>query len=105
PALPNQVRCQMSTTEQIARSIEALPERNRSGSLQIWGEWFGRTMDNVHTCVSCKAGSDHIVLSFDGGERLTVWNPEAVKTRGFTLRIPGASRVRWEWFYYGRPHS
>ncbi len=103
--LSGAVRCQMTLTERIAASIEALPQRNRSGSLQVWGEWFGRPMDNVHTCVSCTAGADHIVMSFDGGERLTVWKPDVHKARGFTLRIPSASRVRWEWFYFGRPRS
>ena len=95
----------MDTCADFARMIEALPERNRSGTLQVWGEWFGRPMDNVHTCKSCEAGPAQIILHFDQGERLSIWNPIQVQTRGFTLLIAKASRVRWEWYYYGRPQS
>ena len=95
----------MNAIADIADRIMALPERNRSGTLQIWGQWFGRPMDNVHVCKSCEARQDHIVLGFDNGERLAVWYPENIKTRGFTLIIERASRVRWEWYYYGRAQS
>ncbi len=87
----------------IAVAIEALPERNRSGTLMIWGEWFGRPMDNVHVCQSCTSESDFITLHFDGEERLRIWNPAPMTTRGYSLIIPTATKVRWEWYYYGRP--
>ena len=72
----------MNAIADIADRIMALPERNRSGTLQIWGQWFGRPMDNVHVCKSCEARQDHIVLGFDNGERLAVWYPEDMKTAG-----------------------
>lgn len=88
---------------EIAAAIEALPERNRSGTLMIWGEWFGRPMDNVHICRSCTSEHDFITLHFEGMERLRVWNPGPMTTRGYTLVIETATKVRWEWYYYGRP--
>ena len=91
------------TYADIAAVIEALPERNRSGSLKIWGAWFGRPMDNYHICQSCVAEEDYITLRFDKRERLRVWVPSRVVTRGYTLIIETASKVRWEWYYYGRP--
>jgi hypothetical protein len=86
-----------------AAAIEALPERNRAGTLRIWGEWFGRPMDNVHICQSCTSEHDYITLHFDNKERLRVWNPSPMTTRGCTLIIATATKVRWEWYYYGRP--
>lgn len=59
----------------IAAAIEALPERNRARMLFIWGEWFGRSMDHVHTCQSCTSEHGYITLHFDKNERLTIWNP------------------------------
>lgn len=93
----------MNALLNIANSINVLPKRNRSGTLQVWGEWFGRPMDNVHTCTNCEAQDGSIVLHCAGNERLVVWSPKGFKTRGFTLIIQHASRVRWEWYYYGRP--
>ncbi len=87
----------------IAAAIEALPERNRSGTLMIWGEWFGRPMDNVHVCQSCTSEHDCVTLHFDQNERLVIWNPSLMTTRGYSLIIPPATKVRWEWYYYGRP--
>ena len=42
------------------------------------------------------------MLSFDQGETLAVWDPARVSVADDGLRIARASRVRWEWFYYGR---
>lgn len=91
------------TYSDIAAAIEALPERNRSGSLKIWGAWFGRPMDNSHICQSRTSEHDYITLHFDKNERLRVWNPGPLITPGNTLIIETATKVRWEWYYYGRP--
>ena len=87
----------------IAASINAQPDI-KSGTLRFWGEWFGRPYDNIHTVARCTAIEDTLVFEFEGGERLTVHCPEGVTISQELFCIKGATRVRWEWFYYGRPH-
>ena len=94
-----------SSCAEIAEIISNLPERERSGSLKIWGNWFGRPFDNNHVCMSCAAQEDHIVLHFRKGERLTIWNPSAPSSAPGRLAITEASRIRWEWYHYGRPQN
>jgi hypothetical protein len=89
----------------IARTIGSLPEQQRSGTLQIFGEWFGRPMDNFHICRSCEVDGDSVVLHFNDGETLRVWRPSTVRNQSKALIIPAATRVRWEWNYYGRPKT
>lgn len=96
----------MKTPSDIARFVQALPERQRSGTLRIWGQWFGRPMDNVHVCVSCRAEDARLILDFNEGETLTIWNPCDVAVENqVTLTFSSATRVRWEWHYYGRPKT
>jgi len=45
-----------------------------------------------------------LLLEFGGGETLTVENPEGLELSSTLFSIRSASAVRWEWFYYGRPH-
>ncbi|MGH3023247.1 MAG: hypothetical protein ACRDNI_06285, partial [Gaiellaceae bacterium] len=61
--------------------------------------------DNQHTLSGVSGDDKAIVLSFDAGETLTTWNPAGVSVAEDGLRIARASRVRWEWFYYGRPKA
>jgi hypothetical protein len=88
----------MSHLDEIAADINALPPCQRSGTLRIWGDWFGRPLDNVHACTACCVGQDHLVLLFDAGEELHVWNPAGVKVVGSCLIFEHATRVRWEWY-------
>lgn len=60
-------------------------------------------MENHHTLDNVRADANVVVLTFDQGETLTVWDPAEVSISPEGLRIALASRVRWEWFYYGRP--
>ena len=66
---------------------------------------FGRPYDNVHKIIGCSAAGANLVVEFSGGERLTVTDPEGVEAGPDTFLIRKASRVRWEWFYYGRPQT
>lgn len=75
----------------------------KSGTLRVFGDWFGRPMDNCHIVVGAEADGDHLIVRFDQGERLTVWSPDGAVITSDTFRIARASRVRWEWYYYGRP--
>jgi hypothetical protein len=112
----------MSEAEDIAALIkEGLP-RIGGGTLRFWGEWFGRPYDNCHRLVECEAENDLLKLRFNENEMLFVWAPRraAFERRPYVLesgasmpsggtlveqvfRIDEADRVRWEWFYYGRP--
>lgn len=88
----------------VVRAVEAIPESDRWGGLCLFGEWFGgRPMENHHTLSAVRSDANAVVLTFDGGETLTVWDPAEVSVSPEGLRIARASRVRWEWFYYGRP--
>lgn len=93
------------TASEIANAILLLPQRNRSGTLRMFGDWFGRPMDNVHKVVKAQAEGDCLVLTFEEGETLRVWNPSAYSTLGYTIQIAEADRVRWEWYYYGRDRT
>jgi hypothetical protein len=71
----------------------------------MYGEWFGQPYDNFHTLVEVEAAGDELRLRFDEGETLSVWDPREVVLSSDVFRIGGASRVRWEWFSYGRPQT
>src|SRR5260370_37575386 len=93
----------MTSAEQIAARLGGSISDVKSGSLRIWGQWFGRPMDNWHTLVGCDAEGDLLRFRFNEGENLLVWAPRDVTIDQARFRIPDAHHVRWEWFYYGRP--
>ena len=95
----------MDSASDIASAILALPQRNRSGTLRMFGDWFGRPMDNVHNVVDTESDGDTLILTFKNNETLTIWNPSGYSTVGYTIRIADADRVRWEWYYYGREQT
>lgn len=74
-----------------------------NGSLCVFGDWFGRPMDNWHQLVSCDEKERYVRLTFNEGETLEVWEPSGLRVEGKSFIIQRALRVRWEWFYYGRP--
>ena len=86
--------------DQIQRALPNL----KSGTLRMFGDWFGKPWDNFHTLVSAEAEGNCLVLTFDAGETLRVWDPAGFEGDAATFRIQRASRVRWQWYYYGRPH-
>ena len=92
--------------EGVRNTIESIPLTDRWGTLCFFGEWFGgRPYDNQHTLTDVRADEDAVVLSFDEGDTLTVWDPVGVSVADDGLHISQASRLRWEWFDYGRPKS
>jgi len=95
----------MTEAESIAVRIAGQLPRLKSGTLRIWGQWFGRPHDNLHTAVESTATEDFLRVAFDQGETLTVFEPTQAMLTEDVFRIVGASWVRWEWFYYGRPRS
>lgn len=76
-----------------------------SGSLRVFGDWFGRPHDNWHRPVSADSSGGCLTVRFEGGETLHVWEPGSVTVTASEFRVRSAARVRWEWFYYGREQT
>ena len=92
--------------DDVRAAIETIPADKRWGSLCFFGEWFGgRPYDTQHDLTTVEGDNEVVVLSFDQGETLTIWNPDGVSSADDGLHVARASRVRWEWFYYGRPKT
>lgn len=91
------------TPVEIAAHIESLLPNVKCGTLRFWGQWFGRPYDSCHTMLAAKGTADTLIVRFDAEEKLTVVHPEGVCISRSRFRIQSASKVTWEWFYYGRP--
>lgn len=93
-------------TQELAGGLATRIPALKSGSLSVFGDIFGGRMDNIHVIVGVRpVDAECLVLDFDGGETLHVWNPSGVTASAVEFTIQGATRVRWEWFYYGREQS
>ncbi|MGH7148751.1 MAG: hypothetical protein ACREKR_06540 [Candidatus Methylomirabilales bacterium] len=86
----------------MAERIRALLPGVKRRTLRIWGDWFGRPFDNVHTIVGCAVERDRVTLLMDKGETLTIWNPGSFQIGGDVFIVGSAERVLWEWFPYGQ---
>jgi hypothetical protein len=93
----------MTEAEQNAAHINGCLPNVKAGALCFWGEWFGRPYDNIHQIVSCEAEGEVLKLHFNEDETLCVWSPHRLTVDQRAFRISDAAKVRWEWFYYGRP--
>ena len=87
--------------EEILRRV---PDVKR-GSLVVFGDIFGGRIDNIHIVTSAHADDEpeRLVVEFNEGETLEIWDPGDALISSHEFRISTASKVRWEWFYYGRP--
>lgn len=90
---------------EIAVHIQRLLPPVHSGTLRYWGVWFGRLYDNQHTIVRAEADGDCLALHFNDEETLRVWYPSGCQIDAQQFIIRSASRVLWQWYWYGRPHS
>lgn len=86
----------------IVKEIEARRGNIHSGTLRIFGEWFGRPMDNFHTIVSAHSAGESVLVHFDLGEDLQIWEPKGINISDAVFRIDKATRVLWRWFSYGK---
>lgn len=93
----------MSIAAAGAKNISDLLPDVRAGSLCFFGEWFGGRPDNWHTITQAIAEGDALFILFNEGETLTIVRPKRVTVSSDDFQIDEAARVRWEWFYYGRP--
>lgn len=97
----------MTVAKEIADAISrSLPDVKR-GSLVVFGDIFGGRIDNIHVVRAARAVGDpeRLVVEFDDDESLEVWDPAEWEVSATAFRIHHASKVRWEWFYYGRPKT
>jgi len=106
------VRCALTETEMVSdkhsliAAIHRAMPNIKAGSLVVFGDVFGGRIDNIHRVVSATANEDgSTTIHFDQGEMLTVWEPSGLDVSSVRFRIVRANRVRWEWFYYGRPQT
>jgi hypothetical protein len=95
----------MNNAHVLADRVRKLLPNVKRGSLRFWGNWFGRPHDNYHTLIRCEGDANVLKLFFDEGETLSVWSPLEMAADRSQFRINSADRVRWEWFYYGRPKT
>ena len=89
----------------VASHIQRLLPDVYSGSLCFWGIWFGRPHDNLHSLLRAEAESDCLMLHFNDEEILKVWQPAGWRIDTHEFVIHSASRVLWQWYWYGRPHA
>jgi hypothetical protein len=97
----------MTEARDVAAEISSRLPNVRRGSLVVFGDIFGGRIDNIHIVTSAEVAGqpEHLLVRFDNGETLEVWDTDYVVISAEKFRIEDASRVRWEWFYYGRPQT
>jgi hypothetical protein len=74
------------------------------GTLCVYGDWFGRPMDNCHRMTAVEGDTSFLKLTFSDEETLEIWDPQNLTLSKTGFSVQSASRVLWRWFYYGRPH-
>jgi hypothetical protein len=95
-----------AASELAGQILRLLPDVKR-GSLVVYGDIFGGRIDNMHRVTSAHAiaETDRLIVEFNEGETLEISDPRDASISSREFRIASASRVRWEWFYYGRPKT
>lgn len=88
--------CARNNVEYLMEILKA------GGSLRFWGEWFGRPYDNFHRPVSAELNGNVLTICFENGERCTVYEPSGIVNEPNDFHIEYASKIVWEWYYYGR---
>ncbi len=77
----------------------------KGGTLRFWGDWFGRPYDNYHIPVSAELSGEILTISFNGGEKCTVYEPADIVNNPNDFHITRAAKIIWEWYCYGREHT
>lgn len=89
-------------TDDLRNAIYAASGSLRSGSLSFWGDWFGRSYNNIHQIVGAESLNGAVIIYFDHAESLIVDAPQRWSLDGGKLVIREAERVRFQWFYYSQ---
>lgn len=96
----------MSVAGEMASEINELVPELKRGSVAVFGDIFGGRIDNIHAVTSAvEVSPNQLRIQFDNGETLDVWEPTGATFASNTFQITSAMKVRWEWFYYGRPRT
>jgi hypothetical protein len=93
----------MAEIDRIAALIRGQLPNVKSGSLRIWGQWFGRPYDNLLSILDATARAESLLLHFNCGELLQIDAPRNVIVESQRFVVRDAERVRWEWNKYGNP--
>jgi hypothetical protein len=89
----------------MCAAIGRLGPNVKAGTLRFWGSWFGKPHDNWHRVRGAETDEDKLIIHFGEDELLTVWSPRGGEFGSNVFAIREASRVRWDWYYYGRPRT
>ena len=73
----------------------------KSGSLCFYGEWFGRPYDNCHFITSYTYEDYKLIIHFNEGEVLTIFDPKGIINREDCFIVESAFEVIWQWYSYG----
>ena len=84
-------------------SVVQLHKSKICGSIQIFGDWFGRPYDNLHRLQAVSLNGNVLLMTFVDGETLEVTAPSGAVIDNKVFSIERANRVLWKWFYYGKP--
>jgi hypothetical protein len=93
----------MINTQKEAESFFRKSAPQIYGSLCVFGDWFGKPHDNCYRIKSFEVKGKYFKLTFNEDETLEIWDWNVLNSGGNGFIIQYANRVRWEWFYYGRP--
>ena len=77
----------------------------KSGTLRFFGDWFGRPYDNFHIPVSAELSENVLTICFNNGEKCTVYDPLGVINETDDFHVERASKIVWEWYYYGKEQA
>jgi hypothetical protein len=89
-----------SAAADAARDVSFVLPELKSGSLHMFGDWFGRAHDNWHHAVSVSHRNDDLLIEFNEGEDLTITEPAARELSAVEFRVQSASRVVWDVDWY-----
>lgn len=89
---------------ELVELIEKQDNLFKGGALRIYGDWFGKPYDNHHKI--SKAQFDKIskilTIEFNEGETLQIHNPRHIFEASTFLKVLGADRIKWTWYFYGK---
>ncbi len=68
------------------------------GRIKIWGDFKSRELDSFNKIEKIEyLDTQRIIITFDSGNKLTVWNPKIIFQAPTFLKILNSNRIKWEW--------
>lgn len=77
----------------------------KGGTLRFFGDWFGRPYDNFHIPVSAELSENALMICFNNNEKCVVYEPLGITNEPDDFHVERASKVVWEWYYYGKEQT